>query len=337
MANEPDNSGDQTFQGTSRNEHFNAGAGDDTVYGAGGRDLVYGGEGDDTIYGGEERDYLHGDAGDDTIYGGVGDDVIEGGAGDDTLSGGDGADTFEFSYTDGDDTITDFSTDEDVIDLLNISGVSGFSDLTITQEGDDAVIDLSAYSGGTITLENVSVDDLSDVNFVFRMTGTAGEDTLTGGAGREVISSGAGADTVDGGAGDDTIYGGAGDDTLKGGAGDDELVGGAGDDRLEGGTGDDYLDGNDGADTFVYSSGDGDDTIAYFTNGEDTIDLSAITDITEFSDLTITQEEYNTVIDLSDHGGGSITLQLFTGTLDADDFIFHEPATPTTDDAGDGM
>ena len=90
------------------------------------------------------------------IYGGAGDDTIDGGAGDDLLTGGEGEDVFFFDTDGGNDTITDFSVTEDVIDLRDCyQGISSFSDLTIRQDGDDALIDLSANGGGTIRLEDV--------------------------------------------------------------------------------------------------------------------------------------------------------------------------------------
>ena len=51
------------------------------------------------------------------------------------------------------------------------------------------------------------------------------------------------------------------------------------------------------------AAGDGSDTITDFENGTDTIDLSAITSITGFSDLTITQVGDDTNIDLGDRSG----------------------------------
>ena len=46
-----------------------------------------------------------------------------------------------------------------------------------------------------------------------------------------------------------------------------------GDDTLEGGPGDDLIEGGNGADTFVFSPGDGNDTIAKFS-----VDLNNITE-----------------------------------------------------------
>ena len=87
---------------------------------------------------------MTGGTGDDTMTGGTGDDTMTGGTGDDTMTGGTGDDTFVFAAGDGSDTITDFTDGEDPIDLSAFSAISGFSDLTINQDGDDTVIDLGA-------------------------------------------------------------------------------------------------------------------------------------------------------------------------------------------------
>ena len=229
----------------------------------------------------------------DDFVGTDGDDTMEGGTTDDTLTGGAGADTFVFDQDSGRDTITDFTTGTDKIDLSAFTGITSFDDLYSWQSGADVVIFLAFDGGGRITLEGVSLDDLSASDFTFyqdEYTGTDSAETLTGGAG------------------DDTITGLGGDDTLTG---------------------------NEGDDTFVFASGHGADTITDFTDGEDTIDLSAFTGITGFGDLTATQDGANTVIDLSAYGGGSITLQGVTSTdLDEADFVFHDS---TSMGEGDGI
>ena len=70
----------------------------------------------------------------------------------------------------GNDTITDFTDGEDAIDLTAIAGIAGFEDLTITQEGNNAVIDLTAQDGVSITLKNFDVADLDAADFVFQET-----------------------------------------------------------------------------------------------------------------------------------------------------------------------
>ena len=89
--------------------------------------------------------------------------------------------------------------------------------------------------------------------------------------------------------------------------------------------------GDVGNDTFVIATGDGSDTITDFTDGEDVIDLSAISDISGFEDLVITTQGTDAVIDMTDHGGGQITLSnVDVNDLDETDFIFFE--TTSMDD-----
>ncbi len=90
--------------------------------------------------------------------------------------------------------------------------------------------------------------------------------------------------------------------------------------------GGDTLTGGAGADTFVFEAGHGDDTVTDFTDGEDQIDLSAFTGITQFSDLMVNQVGNDVQIDLSDEtGGGTITLQNFLlADMDETDFVFYE-------------
>jgi Ca2+-binding RTX toxin-like protein len=112
-------------------EHINMGDGDDVVnllsanigYG----DVtIDGGNGNDWIWSSSGNDTLTGGAGNDYLSGGLGDDIINGGAGTDTMRGGDGNDTFVFgTFAEGSnggnlDTIMDFTSGQDKIDLQNI-------------------------------------------------------------------------------------------------------------------------------------------------------------------------------------------------------------------------
>ena len=336
------------------------GSGDDVIIGPRTGFLnARGGSGDDTIIGGMRSDYLFGDEGEDIIFGDLGDDTITGGEGDDQLIGGLGADTFIYGQGDGDDTIHDFGVGADVLDLTNLGGTISWTDLQakISDDGNGNVtIDLTSWGGGTITLNGIASTDLTETMFalpdgntaadasgVFQdpdvdsvYMGSSGDDTITldgteqvivtAGEGDDNVITGSGSDFVLGGEGDDTINTGDGDDTLLGGEGSDTLTGGAGDDWLIGGEGSDTLTGGTGADTFIFSPDQGSDTVRDFTVDEDTINLTLLTDITNFSQLTLTQEGTNTVIDLSSHGGGTITLEnINVGDLDSDDFTFYEP------------
>ncbi|NQV56338.1 MAG: tandem-95 repeat protein, partial [Rhodospirillales bacterium] len=100
------------------------------------------------------------------------------------------------------------------------------------------------------------------------LTGEGGDDTLYGGSGDDIISGGADNDTIYGGAGIDTLYGGSGVDYISGGAGGDIIHGDQGNDVIIGGEGNDTLYGGEGADEFVFSLGDGLDTIMDFESGD---------------------------------------------------------------------
>ena len=227
--------GDDTIRGGDADNLIFGGGGNDSIEGGGGNDILIGGADNDTISGGEGHDFIRGDAGDDsldgdagndallggagsdTLDGGQGRDWLSGGAGDDMLTGGDGADTFFFEPDDGNDTITDFASGEDLIDLREFSGISGIDDLVFETQGNDVVISLTDYSGGTIRLEGVSASSLAASDFVFYQTeGGDGDDRLRGASSDDTLTGGAGNDTLTGYAGEDTFAFGAnhGNDTI---------------------------------------------------------------------------------------------------------------------------
>ena len=207
---------------------------------------------------------------------------------DNTHEGMVGSQVFAFDAGHGDDTIVGFWSGEDRIDLSAFTDITGFDDLTITADGDAAVIDLTAYGGGTIRLTYVpagaldasdflfgeATNDLSDVEApaeslfpdpsdadavdqgVNTIVGTDGDDRLAGSTGDNAIDGGAGDDSIFGNSGADTLAGGAGDDSLIGNDGDDALDGGAGNDWLVGGGGDDQLLGDAGNDRLIGAGGD---------------------------------------------------------------------------------
>ncbi|MFB1072036.1 retention module-containing protein [Vibrio diabolicus] len=100
--------------------------------------------------------------GDDYILGGDGDDVLVGGLGSDILTGGAGSDIFKWTEDTVDngaiDTITDFSVNEDTIDLKDV-----IADLNDPTAGiDDLLAHIQAdYDAST---ENVSLNITTDAN-----------------------------------------------------------------------------------------------------------------------------------------------------------------------------
>lgn len=221
---------------------------------------------------------------DTRVFGYGGDDTIFGGEGNDTLNGGTGADTIRGGY--GND---------------HINGSAG--DDIIMGDVDDQD---SSYGG----------DDDNDT-----LLGAKGRDKLYGGRGDDDLKGGGGRDELYGGYDNDTLDGGGGRDELYGSFGDDDLSGGGGNDILQGDDGDDSYHGGAGKDVFVFVNNDAYDSnsIADFTKGDDKMDMSDFTWM-QFNFLTITQSGGSTMVEYSNWL--DIELTGFTGTLDANDFIF---------------
>jgi len=106
---------------------------------------------------------LYGEGGNDILVGGNGRDSIFGGAGNDTLTGNAGGDYFVFQGAWGTDTVTDFAAGSDIL-IVRVTGLSGFGQLGIIQDGLNAVI---SYGGQTLTLNGVTAASLSGSNFIF--------------------------------------------------------------------------------------------------------------------------------------------------------------------------
>ncbi len=210
------------------------------------------------VVGGEANDTLNGGAGEDEVIGAGGNDLITAGAGNDEVSGGQGDDTIRGQA--GDDTLNGGGGDDSVLGGIGADTLTG--------------------RGGDDTLK-----------------GGAGGDALLGGFGMDQLGGGGGNDDLNGGAGADFARGGGGNDGLRGGGGDDTLNGGGGNDVLNGGRGDDILRGRAGEDVFQFRTGDGDDRIKDFQQGQDRIEI--LRGAEEFSDLAINQVGGNVVISFS--------------------------------------
>lgn len=177
-------SGRDTLYGGIGNDRIAGKASNDQLGGRAGDDQLTGGIGNDTLTGGEDEDLLQGEWGDDQLLGGNSDDILIGGIGADTLTGGAGSDTFVFKgLTEAIDTITDFNSSQDTIDLRKIFAkpeFAGASDLaqftqfvSVEQSGSSTTIKLDADGKGAGTsfatlakLTNLSADSVSTSNFV---------------------------------------------------------------------------------------------------------------------------------------------------------------------------
>ncbi|MDO4225916.1 calcium-binding protein, partial [Neisseria sp.] len=206
------------------------------------------------------------------------------GSGNDYLSGGSNeADTYVFAKGHGQDTVSDYGTDEKHTDTLKFEGAK-FDDAVFTRINNDLIIkaygeadavSVSQYFGSyTSRYVQFAFDDktVKFADVAMNITGTDKDDslygwstvdTVSGGAGNDIIYTGSGNDILLGGEGNDRLYGENDSDVLDGGSGDDELNGGSGSDTLTGGSGNDYLSGGSNeADTYVFAEGHGQDTVS---------------------------------------------------------------------------
>lgn len=192
-----------------------------------------------TLYGEGGNDFLTALGENNFLFGGDDNDRFEVGPGANALDGGSGFDTADYSSSDaGVRVVLDTSPDE-------VGFGSGGS----------------AEGNTLISIEGVIGSKFADV-----LTGNSEANKLEGGAGTDVIGVISGKNTLDGGSENDLIIGGFGNDDLSGGTGNDVILGDistnlSGSDRIAGGTGDDLLEGRGGADTFVFATNDGIDTI----------------------------------------------------------------------------
>jgi len=235
--------------------------------------------------------------------------------------------------TDGDDIFN--SSNEPINELINAGN------------GDDIV---NAGRGNDVLLGGEGDDVLK---------GQQGNDFLKGGSGNDVMSGGGGKDHLDGGTGDDRLFGGNSDDQLFGDDGDDLLVGGNGNDVLTGGFGADTLMGQEGddilyagpeagydavsnrliggtgddvmyaslltttnldtADVFVFSIGDGNDTIVNYNFCKIEFEATGLT----FDDLLIEQVGDDVLISYSETDSITLIGELYAyNNIQEENFIF---------------
>ncbi|BCL34293.1 choice-of-anchor I family protein [Nostoc sp. MS1] len=163
-----------TLNGGNGQDTLNGRSGNDTINGGNGNDVLYGNRGNDTLIGGNGDDVLWGGAGADSLNGGNGNDVLIGGLGKDILTGGHGSDRFVYNaWNEGTDTITDFQTSQDILDLRVVFQSLGVTSVTsdflqFSQSGSKTLvqIDQNGAVGGAIfstlvVLNGVSANNLA--------------------------------------------------------------------------------------------------------------------------------------------------------------------------------
>ncbi|MBL4789614.1 MAG: hypothetical protein JKY60_11405 [Kordiimonadaceae bacterium] len=164
--------GDDELHGGRGEDVINGGAGNDAIHGGRGDDVLSGGDGDDLIFGARGTDVISGGAGNDSLRGGRGKDTLDGGEGDDELRGGRGDDTFVFEGASGNDIVTDFRSRDDTLDLAGtatdfIDAASVIAAATDTNVNGENGVLIDLGGGNSVFLEDISVSDLSGLNYVF--------------------------------------------------------------------------------------------------------------------------------------------------------------------------
>ncbi|MFV0475178.1 MAG: cadherin-like domain-containing protein [Pikeienuella sp.] len=99
---------------------------------------------------------VDGGTGNDTIFGSGGDDVIKGGSGVDRLTGGAGADRFVIDALDAADTITDFGTGADLLDLTGLVTLAAGESVADRIDYDAATGELSIRGNGSPTFSSAA-------------------------------------------------------------------------------------------------------------------------------------------------------------------------------------
>ncbi|WP_424957097.1 calcium-binding protein [Hyphomicrobium sp. 1Nfss2.1] len=227
-------------------------------------------------------------SGNDTIVGFDNADTIEGGAGDDVINGGRQNDTYLYSRGDGNDTITEIDVGGS-LDRLLLVGVDP-EDVTLTFSGIDVTLVIAesapgAGDGGSILLKQ-QLDEYIQrgvEQIVFADATVWSADDLRA----KVIA-------------------------LQQTSGNDTIVGFDNADTIEGGAGDDVINGGRQNDTYLYSRGDGNDTITEIDVGG-ALDKVVFADI-DPEDVTLTFSGIDVTLVIAESApgagdGGSILLK----------------------------
>jgi Ca2+-binding RTX toxin-like protein len=208
--------------------------------------------------------WIRGTTGVDSLSGFNSNDTIFGDLGNDTLNGDNGDDIYVYRSGDGADTIAEtVNSSGDTLRLTNLNA----ADVLLRRANNDLFIKVVA-TGEEIKVTNHFGTTNRGIEKIEFADGTSW-DLATINANAPIRGTD-NADTLNGSSGNDDMDGRGGDDALNGNGGNDTLIGGLGNDTLNGGS---------GADTYLYTSGDGSDTIS------DSGTSSSETDLLQFSNL----------------------------------------------------
>ncbi|MEM9276634.1 MAG: calcium-binding protein [Cyanobacteria bacterium P01_F01_bin.143] len=162
--------GNDTLAGNAGKDVLIGNSGNDVLIGGGNNDNLFAGDGKDTLFGNTGNDFLAGQRGDDVLFGNIGNDTLYGGVGNDALSGGTGNDVFELTrgIDVGVDRVKDYVDGVDKFQLSDRFGLGSleFSDLTITQNGNNAQIRITDNNQLLAVVENTNANQLGSNDFI---------------------------------------------------------------------------------------------------------------------------------------------------------------------------
>ncbi|MDE9457048.1 S8 family serine peptidase [Xenorhabdus bovienii] len=264
--------------------------------------------------------------GNDTLVAGNADALLDGGRGNNTLTGGAGKDFFVVHRREsGSDVISNFEVARgEIVDLVGFRGKT-FTDLQLTQQGEDVKVDLG--KGQSIVLKNQTLAGIGAGNFKFQDTFVASTAYTSSDA--TTLQSQEGLGTV----------------ILKGGAKGVMMTTDAQGQMKFSLNGTIYSHDSATSDVFVVAAQPGakdyKNALRGFRHGIDKIDLRQ-TGITDFRQLTITKSNRGTINGLSQIHGVDVVFNGANGTdsnvkllyldtldvsqVDAADFLFAEHA-----------
>ncbi|MCB1342515.1 MAG: M10 family metallopeptidase C-terminal domain-containing protein [Pseudooceanicola sp.] len=158
---------DKIFGGNGRDRLFGE-IGNDTLDGGGQNDRLLGAAGADVLKGGDGNDLLRGGQGNDTLQGNKGNDTLKGEDGNDILTGGLGRDVFVFGKQEGTDTVTDFTSGADRIDLRafgfagKADAMSHFDDFGNASDGMARFVS----DGTTVVFQGVDLSGIASADLI---------------------------------------------------------------------------------------------------------------------------------------------------------------------------
>ena len=203
--------------------------------------------------------WFRGTTGNDSITGTSSADVFLGGLGNDYLRGNDGADKYIFASGDGNDEIDDQSASTADVDTLKFTNLNA-GDITLSRSGQHMLVGINA-TGETVKIDYQFYSQTANwgiEKFEFADGSSWNLQTINANA------------------------------WYRGTSGNDSITGSSWNETFAGGQGNDYLRGNDGSDTYVYTSGQGNDEIDDESSSVTDIDTLRLTDLNA-SDVTLSR------------------------------------------------